>query len=63
MTSGGLFDLEEKEIQIREYEERMTDPGFWDNQEEAQQVIDSNNNLKKRMWRRMTSPHSNSICS
>ncbi|WP_169738745.1 peptide chain release factor 2 [Salinicoccus luteus] len=43
----GSLDLEEKEIQIREYEERMADPGFWDNQEEAQQVIDSNNNLKR----------------
>ena len=47
MTLGGLFDLEKKETQIREYEERMADPGFWDNQEEAQQVIDSNNNLKR----------------
>ncbi|MFC3389423.1 peptide chain release factor 2 [Salinicoccus sesuvii] len=43
----GSLDLEEKETQIREYEETMADPSFWNNQEEAQQVIDSNNNLKK----------------
>ena len=47
MTSGGLFDLEEKETQIKEYEERMTDPDFWNDQEKAQEVIDSNNHLKK----------------
>ncbi|MFB9860422.1 peptide chain release factor 2 [Salinicoccus siamensis] len=43
----GSLDLEEKETQIKEYEEQMTDPGFWDNQEKAQEVIDNNNNLKK----------------
>lgn len=47
MTSGGLFDLEEKETQIREYEERMADPEFWNDQETAQEVINSNNHLKK----------------
>ena len=29
----GLFDLEEKETNIQEYEEMMTDPNFWDDQQ------------------------------
>ena len=32
---GGLFDLEEKETNIQEYEEMMADPTFWDNQDKA----------------------------
>ena len=47
MTSGGLFDLEEKETQIREYEEQMADPEFWNDQTAAQEVIGKNNQLKK----------------
>ncbi|WP_411843504.1 peptide chain release factor 2 [Salinicoccus sp. HZC-1] len=43
----GSLDLEEKETQIKEYEERMADPDFWNDQEEAQKVIDSNNHIKK----------------
>ena len=46
MTLGGLFDLEEKETNIQEYEEMMTDPNFWDDQNTAQSVIDKNNALK-----------------
>ncbi|MES3705493.1 peptide chain release factor 2 [Staphylococcus ureilyticus] len=42
----GLFDLEEKETNIQEYEEMMADPSFWDNQDKAQDVIDKNNALK-----------------
>ena len=39
----GLFDLENKETNIQEYEEMMTEPDFWDNQNKAQDVIDKNN--------------------
>ena len=42
----GLFDLENKETNIQEYEEMMTEPDFWDNQNKAQDVIDKNNALK-----------------
>lgn len=42
----GLFDLEEKETNIQEYEEMMTDPSFWDDQDKAQEIIDKNNALK-----------------
>ncbi|MFD2830256.1 peptide chain release factor 2 [Corticicoccus populi] len=43
----GSLDLEEKETQIEEYEEQMADPGFWNDQEKAQDVIGKNNHLKK----------------
>ena len=42
----GLFDLENKETNIQEYEEMMTEPDFWDDQNKAQEVIDKNNALK-----------------
>ena len=31
----GLFDLENKETNIQEYEEMMTEPDFWDNQNKS----------------------------
>lgn len=42
----GLFDLENKETNIQEYEEMMTEPDFWDDQNKAQEAIDKNNALK-----------------
>lgn len=44
--SGGLFDLPQKEKRIQELEQQMTDPDFWNDQENAQKVIDENNRLK-----------------
>ena len=43
----GLFDLENKETNIQEYEEMMTEPDFWDDQNKAQEVIDKNNALNQ----------------
>ena len=45
-TLGGLFDLEEKEARIAELEEIMTDPEFWNDQQDAQTVINEANALK-----------------
>ncbi|AYU54578.1 peptide chain release factor 2 [Staphylococcus debuckii] len=42
----GSLDLEEKETNIQEYEEMMTDPNFWDDQQKAQEIIDKNNAIK-----------------
>ncbi|WP_245680473.1 peptide chain release factor 2 [Bacillus marinisedimentorum] len=42
----GLFDLSSKEKRIAELEERMAMPTFWDNQNEAQTVINEVNVLK-----------------
>lgn len=42
----GLFDLEEKETNIKEYEEMMADPDFWNDGDKAQDIINKNNALK-----------------
>lgn len=39
MNIRGLFDLENKETNIQEYEEMMVDPSFWDDQNKAQDII------------------------
>ncbi|MFD2615850.1 peptide chain release factor 2 [Terrilactibacillus laevilacticus] len=45
----GLFDLESKQARISELEEKMTMPGFWDDQNSAQKVIDETNALKEKV--------------
>lgn len=49
MHLGGLFDLEEKETRISELDHMMAEPGFWDNQEKAQLVINDSNSLKEKV--------------
>ena len=44
---GGLFDLEEKETNIQEFDEMMADPTFWDDQTKAQDIINQSNALKE----------------
>jgi len=44
--SGGIFDGATKEKQLIEFEARMAEPGFWDNQSGAQKVIGESNRLK-----------------
>ncbi len=46
LTSGGLFDLETMEVDIAEYDEQMSDPSFWNDQQAAQKVIDEANTVK-----------------
>lgn len=48
MPLGGLFDLEKMQVDIREYEERMAQPNFWDDQQAAQTVINDLNDLKNK---------------
>lgn len=48
MLSGGLFDLEKMEVDIKELEEIMAQPGFWDNQDQAQSVISDLNDIKNK---------------
>nr|WP_243720537.1 peptide chain release factor 2 [Macrococcus goetzii] len=43
----GLFDLEEKETNIQEYEEMMANPDFWNDGDKAQEIINKNNALKE----------------
>src|SRR5690625_2157592 len=46
MILGGLFDLEASKQRVCELESEMTVEGFWDNQKEAQKVIDETNAIK-----------------
>ena len=39
MRSGGLFDLSKIEDQIKEYEEKITEEGFWNDQESLKKGI------------------------
>ncbi|QDI91849.1 peptide chain release factor 2 [Salicibibacter halophilus] len=43
----GSLDLEAKESRIKELEEEMTFPGFWDNPDASKEVIDETNALKE----------------
>jgi len=47
--SGGLFDLDQKKERLSALEESMASPTFWDNQEEAQKVIDEMKHLKDQI--------------
>src|SRR5699024_2561015 len=37
-------------VDIQEYSERMAEPGFWDDQQKAQQVIDESNDIKNKYY-------------
>jgi peptide chain release factor 2 len=45
-NSGGLFDLDLKQEMIANYEEKMTAPDFWDDNERAQSLISELNAVK-----------------
>ena len=41
------LDVENKQRKIKELEDQLAQPGFWDNQEQARKVIEASNQLKK----------------
>jgi peptide chain release factor 2 len=45
-TLGGLFDLDVKRERVKELEQEMSNPEFWNNQDSAQKVISESNVLK-----------------
>jgi peptide chain release factor 2 len=49
MNLGGLFDLDTKQERINELEEKMSEAGFWDDQQGAQTVINEANDLKDKV--------------
>ncbi len=49
MNLGGLFDLAEKKEKIKQLEEKMSAPDFWDDQKKAQQTIAEANALKDKV--------------
>lgn len=46
LNLGGLFDLDYKNELIRDYEEKMAAPDFWDQPDKAQKLISELNNIK-----------------
>ncbi|WP_243719953.1 peptide chain release factor 2 [Macrococcus lamae] len=57
----GLFDLEEKETNIQEFDEMMADPDFWNDSSKAQDIINQSNALKEVVggYRRLTEEKEN----
>lgn len=46
MNKGGIFDVDKKQKRLVELESKMSDPGFWNIQEESQKVINEVKELK-----------------
>lgn len=46
MNYGGLFDLDYKQEQISDFEEKMSAPDFWDDNDRAQKTISEMNAVK-----------------
>ena len=46
MIYGGLFDIESKEQQVKELEQKTYEPNFWDDRIKAEDTIKSLNDLK-----------------
>ena len=46
MIYGGLFDIESKELQVKELEQKTYEPNFWDDRIKAEDTIKSLNDLK-----------------
>lgn len=49
MNLGGLFDLADKKERIKQLEAKMSEANFWDDRDNAQQIIDEANWLKNRV--------------
>ena len=46
INSGGIFDLASKEARITEIQEKMNEPGFWDDQEASNKLMKESKYLK-----------------
>ncbi len=49
MNSGGIFDHAKLTRELADLEERMTAPGFWDDKDAAQNVIDQVSAIKSKL--------------
>ncbi|HEV8496143.1 MAG TPA: PCRF domain-containing protein, partial [Gemmatimonadaceae bacterium] len=45
-SCGGIFDLDAKRDTLRQFEERMSAPGFWNDQQNAQTAVQQVKTLK-----------------
>ncbi|MBU5267194.1 peptide chain release factor 2 [Virgibacillus proomii] len=61
----GSLDLEAKTARIKELELQMTTPGFWDDQDKAQQIINEVNHLKENVnsFSELETEHDNLVVS
>ena len=48
MNFGGIFDYPKLKARLGELESVMAEPGFWDNKERAQQVIDEASSVRSK---------------
>ena len=57
MSWGGFFDLAAKQEKLKGLEARMADPGFWNDQEKARELIAESNRLKgwTEPWQKLSS--------
>ena len=55
MSFGGLFDLDGKSKKLKELEEKMARPDFWDDPQEAQKAAQASNSLKSKIdnWKEL----------
>jgi peptide chain release factor 2 len=51
MASGGTFDQDRLQTEMRALDDRMARPGFWDDQAAAQQTLQTRASLKERIDR------------
>jgi peptide chain release factor 2 len=47
MTFGGTFDVAQKEERVRQIEQEMASPSFWDNSRKAQTLVQERNDLSR----------------
>jgi peptide chain release factor 2 len=48
-NSGGIFDVGARQNQLAELEQRVSAPGFWDDQTSARRIIEEMNGIKRRI--------------
>jgi len=48
---GGIFDLERRQRELNALDDRMAQPGFWDDQAAAQQTLQTRSSLKESIER------------
>src|SRR3990172_1312588 len=55
MTSGGIFDVPQLEARLAEFDARMAEPGFWNDQRTAQAVVRKRNDIARLTgrWREL----------
>ena len=46
---GGLFEPDKKKIRIKELEEKMNEPNFWNDKRVSEKIINELNELKNKV--------------